>query len=144
MSWITGTNFLWNKTKNICSKKMMNLISLYITLEQFLAMITTLHLFSVEWIFSNTFLIHFKFLHSQYLQLTKRHLNGFIPINRRPYCFFFFKCFIPCFWCLSCWFWTCVYLLAWFWEEPCACEHALNTFRKCFLQLFWKFGNFWF
>ena len=61
LSWITGTNLQWHKTKNICSKKMIGLISLYIILEEFLAIITTLQVFSVQWIFPNTFLIHSQF-----------------------------------------------------------------------------------
>ena len=61
LSWITGTNLQWHKTKNICSKKMIGLISLYIILEEFLAIITTLHVFSVQWIFANTFLMHSQF-----------------------------------------------------------------------------------
>ena len=58
LSWITGTNFQWYKIKNFCYEKMMGLISLYILLEQFLATLNILHLFSIQCIFPNTFLIH--------------------------------------------------------------------------------------
>ena len=58
LSWITGTNFQWHNTKIICSEKMMGLISLYILLKQFLAILRVLHLFSIKWIFANTFLIY--------------------------------------------------------------------------------------
>ena len=36
-------------------------------------------------------------------------------------------------WCLSCWFWTCIYLLEWFNEEQCACENVPNAYQKCFV-----------
>ena len=58
LSWITGTNLQWHKTKNICSEKMMGLISLYILLEQFIVILNILHLFSMQWIFPNIFFIH--------------------------------------------------------------------------------------
>ena len=59
LSWITGTKIKWHKTKNICSEKIMGLISLFILLVQFLAILNMVHLFSVQWIFPNTFLSTF-------------------------------------------------------------------------------------
>ena len=83
LSWITGTNFQWHKTKNICSKKMMGLISLYILLEQFLAVLHIVYLFSIQWIFPNIFLIHSQFFRrferNNYILTDSTILNIFFP-----------------------------------------------------------------
>ena len=75
LSWITRTNFQWYKTKNICPEKMMCLISLYILLEQFLAIRNILHLFSIQWIFPNTFFFSINFFPFKIFFTTTRKCN---------------------------------------------------------------------
>ena len=75
LSWITRTNLQWHKTKNICSEKVMGLISLYILLEQFLAILNILHLFSIQLIFLNTFLTHSIFRKMRKKQLWFNRFN---------------------------------------------------------------------
>ena len=58
LSWITATNLQWHKTKDFCSERVMGLISL---LEQFLAILNILHLFSIQLISPKTFLTHSHF-----------------------------------------------------------------------------------
>ena len=55
------TNLQCHKTKNIGSEKVIDLISLYILLEQFLAILNMLHVFSIQLIFPDTFLTHSHF-----------------------------------------------------------------------------------
>ena len=89
LSWITRTNFQWYKTKNICPEKMMGLISLYILLEQFLAILNILHLLLIKWIFSNIFLIHSQFFgrceRNNYVLTDSTILNNFFPPSELLY-----------------------------------------------------------